>query len=289
MHSRGRDRDAVRYHYDVSNDFYRLWLDKEMVYSCAYFKRPEDSLDAAQEQKLDYICRKLRLQPGERLLDIGCGWGGLARHAARHYGVEVLGITVSRAQLVLASDRCAGLPVSFELMDYRELDGRFDKIASVGMFEHVGPKNHAAFFRIVRRLLAEEGLCLLQTIGTGDTSRTPDPWIDKYIFPNGKLPSARQLTSALESCLVIRDWHEFGADYDRTLMAWWHNFNRAWPALRSRYDTRFYRMWKYYLHVCAAGFRAGTTSLWQIVLSRPGGRSGYRSIRPGGQAGRPGA
>jgi len=267
-------------HYDIGNEIFEAMLDPTLSYSCAYWAHAEN-LEQAQRDKLDMICRKLELEPGERLLDIGCGWGGLARHAAQHYGVEVFGITVSREQLTLARERCAGLPVTLELMDYRDLRGRYDKIASVGMFEHVGPKNYTSYFDTVRRLLAEDGLMLLHTIGDSATSHSNDPWINKYIFPSSKLPSAQQIAEAIEPDLVIRDWHEFGADYDRTLMAWWTNFNRSWSSLQTATcDERFYRMWKYYLHCCAAGFRSGQMQLWQIVLTRRGARTDYHSIRP---------
>lgn len=266
-------------HYDIGNDIFKAMLDPTLSYSCAYWAHAP-TLQQAQRDKLDMICRKLELKPGERLLDIGCGWGGMARHAAEHYGAEVFGITVSREQLDLARQRCAGYPVTLELMDYRDLTGSFDKIVSVGMFEHVGPKNYADFFAIVQRLLAHDGLTLLHTIGDSMTDAMTDPWIDKYIFPNGKLPSAQQIAAAIEPGLVIRDWHEFGADYDRTLMAWWDNFNRNWPGLRDRYGPRFYRMWKFYLHACAASFRSGQAQLWQIVLTRRGEQSNYRSFRP---------
>jgi cyclopropane-fatty-acyl-phospholipid synthase len=266
-------------HYDIGNELFEAMLDPTMSYSCGYWAHAED-LGQAQRDKLDMICRKLELEPGERLLDIGCGWGGLAQYAAQHYGVEVVGITVSREQLALARQRCAGLPVTLELMDYRELRGRFDKIASVGMFEHVGPKNYATYCDSIRRLLARDGLMLLHTIGDSCTSRGSDPWINRYIFPGSRLPSAQQIAAAIEPDLVIRDWHEFGRDYDRTLMAWWDNFKGAWPDLSGNYSQRFYRMWKYYLHCCAAGFRAGQLQLWQIVLSRREARPGYQSIRP---------
>ncbi len=266
-------------HYDIGNDVFQAMLDPTLSYSCGYWAHAHN-LEQAQYDKLDMICRKLELKPGERLLDIGCGWGGLARYAAEHYAVEVFGITVSRQQVALGRERCAGLPVTLELMDYRDLQGRFDKIVSVGMFEHVGQKNYQVFFNIIGRLLQDDGLFLLHTIGNSTSSGGIDPWIDKYIFPNGALPSAKQLAAAIEPDLVIRDWHEFGADYDRTLMAWWDNFNRAWPSLRARYSQSFYRMWKYYLHACAASFRSGQTQLWQIVLSRRGEHLDYRSIRP---------
>jgi cyclopropane-fatty-acyl-phospholipid synthase len=225
------------------------------------------------------ICRKLKLQPGEKLLDIGCGWGSLARFAAERYGVEVTGVTVSQEQLDLARERCRGLPVNFILQDYRDLEGRFDKIASVGMFEHVGPKNYETYFSKAEHLLAPDGIFLLHTIGVAHTTRGTDPWIDKYIFPNGKLPSIREIAGAVEGHFIIEDWHNFGQDYDRTLMAWWHRFDQAWPKLEPRYNQRFYRMWKYYLLCCAGFFRSRQGQLWQIVLTHPQKEQMYRSIR----------
>ena len=265
-------------HYDIGNDVFEAMLDTTMSYSCAYW-HDANGLADAQQKKLDLICRKLELRRGERLLEIGCGWGGLARYAAAHYGVEVVGITVSKEQQKLARARCAGLPVMIELMDYRNLTETFDKVVSVGMFEHVGPKNYATYFDTVQRALKDDGLFLLHTIGSAVTSPKTDAWIDKYIFPNGKLPSARELTSALEQRFLIEDWHNFGPDYDRTLMAWWQNFDAAWPRLESKYKKRFYRTWKYYLMSCAGFFRSRQGQLWQLVLSKQAGRNAYRSVR----------
>ncbi|MCW8839844.1 MAG: cyclopropane fatty acyl phospholipid synthase [Gammaproteobacteria bacterium] len=265
-------------HYDTGNDIFEAMLDSSMSYSCGYWAEAQD-LEKAQFNKLDLICRKLELQPGERVLDIGCGWGGMARHAAEHYGVEVTGITVSREQQKLARERCKGLPVDIELMDYRDLTGSYDKIVSVGMFEHVGLKNYPVYFDTVQRLLKDNGLFLLHTIGTYSSTNNTDPWIEKYIFPNGKLPSARQLSCAVEGRYVIEDWHNFGPDYDRTLMAWWDNFDAAWPDLQGKYDERFYRMWKYYLMCCAGMFRAKEGQLWQLVLSKQQRQGTYRSVR----------
>jgi cyclopropane-fatty-acyl-phospholipid synthase len=265
-------------HYDIGNDIFEAMLDPSMSYSCGYWAEADD-LAQAQRDKLDLICRKLELKPGESLLEIGCGWGGLARHAAKYYGVDVLGITVSREQQALARDRCAGLPVRIELQDYRDLEGRFDKIVSVGMFEHVGPKNYAEYFDTALRLLDDAGMFLLHTIGNYKTTPNADPWIDRYIFPNGKTPSAQQLAKVLDDRFVIEDWHNFGQDYDRTLMAWWENFDRAWPQLEQRYDRRFYRMWKYYLHSCAGFFRSRQGQLWQLVLSKRTRTEVYRSLR----------
>jgi len=265
-------------HYDIGNDVFEAMLDPYMVYSCAYWARA-DSLEVAQEHKLDLICRKLQLQPGETLLDIGCGWGGLAKFAAERYGARVVGVTVSREQRELAIERCRGLPVTIELMDYRKLTGEFDKIASVGMFEHVGPKNYIAYFDAAHRLLRPEGIFLLHTIGVDTTQKHTDAWIDRYIFPNGKLPSARELAEAVEGRFLVEDWHNFGPDYDRTLMAWWERFDAAWPGLRNRYDERFYRMWKYYLLCCAGFFRSRQGQLWQLVLTRRERSGSYRSVR----------
>lgn len=276
--SRGRAFQVGEHHYDIGNDVFEAMLDPTMSYSCAYWANA-DNLADAQRHKLELICRKLDLQPGERLLDIGCGWGGLAHHAATRHGVKVVGITVSQQQLQFARQRCADLPIHLELMDYRDLEGQFDKVVSVGMFEHVGPINYPTYFETVRRVLADEGLFLLHTIGDYATAPTTDPWLEKYIFPNGKLPSARQLTEALERRFVIEDWHNFGPDYDRTLMAWWANFEAGWPRLRIRYDQRFYRMWKYYLLSCAGFFRARQGQLWQLVLSQRQRSAIYRSVR----------
>jgi cyclopropane-fatty-acyl-phospholipid synthase len=273
-----RAYEVGKRHYDIGNDIYQAMLDPTLSYSCGYWARA-DNLADAQQAKLDLICRKLDLQPGERLLDIGCGWGGLAQYAACRYGVEVLGITVSREQQKLATARCAGLPVQIEFMDYRALQGQFQKIVSVGMFEHVGPKNYQTYFDTVHRLLADDGLFLLHTIGDFESSNINDPWLARYIFPNSVLPGAQQIAAALEPRLIFHDWHNFGLDYDRTLMAWWENFQSAWPSLSQRYDQRFYRMWQYYLHSCAGLFRAGQGQLWQLVISKRAQRRDYRSVR----------
>jgi len=273
-----RARRVGECHYDIGNDVFENMLDTSMNYSCAYWARA-DTLEEAQQQKMDLICRKLELKPGERLLDIGCGWGGLALYAASHYGVEVLGVTVSREQQALARQRCAGLPVEISLMDYRDVRGHFDKVVSVGMFEHVGEKNYGIYLDTVARLMRDEGLFLLHTIASSITYRYTDPWIDKYIFPNGRLPSARTLTAALERRFEIEDWHNFGQDYDRTLMAWMENFERAWPELAGRYDRRFHRMWTYYLSCSAGFFRSRQGHLWQLVLSKPQRGAVYRSVR----------
>jgi len=264
-------------HYDLGNDLFTRMLDPYMQYSCGYWK-DATTLEQAQVAKLDMICRKLQLEPGMTLLDIGCGWGGLAEYAARHYGVKVLGVTISAEQQRMAQQRCAGLDVTILLQDYRDLDLQFDRIVSVGMFEHVGPKNYATYFRVVDRNLKPNGLFLLHTIGAIVTDMNVDPWIDKYIFPNGCLPSVRHIADASEGHFIMEDWHNFGADYDTTLMAWHERFQQAWPQLAEAYGERFKRMFTYYLHACAGAFRARDIQLWQVVFSR-GIEGGLRVAR----------
>ncbi len=278
LQSRRRAFQVGERHYDVGNDLFEAMLDPYMMYSCCYWAKAE-TLAQAQQDKLDLICRKLELQAGESLLDVGCGWGGLARFAAEHYRVSVVGVTVSREQQQLAQARCAGLPVEIRLCDYRDLMGHFDKIVSVGMFEHVGTKNYATFFSGVTRLMKTQGLFLLHTIGSAMTVNKTDEWIDRYIFPNGHLPSLQEIGATLMPELQLEDWHNFGHDYDRTLMAWHMRFEAAWPDLSARYTPRFYRQWRYYL-LCSAGlFRSGEGRLWQLVLARRERHGEYRSLR----------
>ena len=268
-------------HYDNGNDLYQAMLDKRMTYTCGYWsgKPKAGTLDEAQEAKLDLVCRKLGLKAGEHVLDIGCGWGSFAKFAAERYGARVTGITVSREQAELGREMCKGLPVELRLEDYREVRGKFDHVVSLGMFEHVGKKNYRAFMKIVDRCLAEGGLFLLHTIGSKRSVNSTDPWIGKYIFPNGMLPSMKQIAKAAEGLFVMEDWHNFGADYDPTLMAWFRNFEKAWPSLRGKYGERFHRMWKYYLLSCAGAFRARHIQLWQMVFSKKGVSGGYVPVR----------
>ncbi|MCD9030145.1 cyclopropane fatty acyl phospholipid synthase [Luteimonas sp. Y-2-2-4F] len=265
-------------HYDLGNDLYAAMLGARLVYSCGYWRQARD-LDAAQEAKLDLCCRKLGLRPGMRLLDIGCGWGEMLKYAAERHGVAGVGVTVSREQAEYARALCAGLPVEIRLQDYRALDGRFDRIVSIGMFEHVGVRNYRTYFRVARRCLAPDGLFLLHTIGGNRSRHRTDPWIAKYIFPNSMLPSPVQVARALEGRFVIEDWHNFGADYDRTLQAWRDNAEAAWARLPARYDARFRRMWRFYLAGSMASFRARAIQLWQLVLSPGGVPGGYVAPR----------
>lgn len=276
LQARCRAFEVGQRHYDIGNDLYRRMLDSRMIYSCGFWKRAAD-LEQAQEHKLDLICRKLLLEPGMRVLDIGCGWGGTARFAAERYGVSVVGVTVSEEQARLAREACHGLPVEIRLQDYREVDGSFDRIISIGMFEHVGYKNYRTFMELARRCLAPDGIFLLHTIGGNSSTTALDPWIARYIFPNSMLPSPRQITAAFEGLFILEDWHSFGPDYDRTLMSWQANFERHWPELADRYDQRFRRMWNYYLLACAGTFRARRNQLWQLVLTPNGIPGGYRA------------
>jgi cyclopropane-fatty-acyl-phospholipid synthase len=265
-------------HYDLGNGLYQGMLDRRLIYSCAYW-RDAATLSGAQEAKLDLVCRKLGLKPGMRVLDIGCGWGGTAQFIAERYDAEVVGITVSKEQAAFAHALCKGLSVEIRLEDYRTLDEKFDRIVSIGMFEHVGCKNYRTFMEVVRRCTEDDGLFLLQTIGRNRSYASNDPWIEKYIFPNSLLPSAKQISTAAEGVLVVEDWHSFGCDYDKTLMAWYQNFTASWNDLKACYDDRFYRMWTYYLLSCAGSFRACQTYLWQVVFSPEGVPGGYQSVR----------
>ena len=273
-------------HYDLGNDLFENMLGKRMAYSCGYWKEAQN-LDEAQEAKLSLICRKLNLKPGMKVLDIGCGWGSFCKYAAENYDVEVVGITVSKEQIDYATTDCKGLNVQFKLMDYRDLNNNsvfgkeilFDRIVSVGMFEHVGYKNYSTFMNTVNKLLKENGLFLLHTIGVNKSVVTSDPWTNKYIFPNSHVPSIKQIGGAIENIFVMEDWHSFGTHYDKTLLAWFENFDRNWELIKSKYNEHFYRMWKYYLLSSAGSFRVRNIQLWQIILSKKGDSQGYISIR----------
>jgi cyclopropane-fatty-acyl-phospholipid synthase len=265
-------------HYDRDDELFRAMLGTRMVYSCGYWERAR-TLDEAQEAKLELVCRKLGLRRGHRVLDLGCGWGGLGRYIAERYGASVVGVTIAGRQAQLAREMCAGLPVEIRVQDYRQVAGRFDRVVSIGMLEHVGHKNHATFMQVVRRCLEDDGLALVQVIGNRESAAMLEPWLDRYIFPHAALPSVAQLGRALERRFVLEDWHNFGAHYDRTLLAWHANVERYFAAAPVRYDERFRRLWRYYLLSCAGAFRARYTQLWQLVLSPRGVTGGYRSLR----------
>ncbi|HBC0990238.1 TPA: cyclopropane fatty acyl phospholipid synthase [Escherichia coli] len=277
LQSKKRAPIVGRKHYDLGNDLFFRMLDSHMQYSCGYWKNATN-LEEAQQAKLRLICDKLHLTADMRVLDIGCGWGGLAYYMAKNYGVSVVGVTISAEQQKMAQDRCAGLPVDIRLQDYRDLDEQFDRIVSVGMFEHVGPKNYNTYFKVVDTNLKENGLFLLHTIGAKRTGHNVDPWIDRYIFPNGCLPSVKQISAASESHFIMEDWHNFGADYDTTLMAWYERFNASWDEISSNYTPTFRRMFNYYLLCCAGAFRARDIQLWQVMFSR-GKKGGLQVAR----------
>jgi cyclopropane-fatty-acyl-phospholipid synthase len=253
-------------------------LDKNMNYTCGYWARA-NNLDEAQLDKMEMVCQKLMLKPGMEVLDIGCGFGSLAKYMATKYGVKVTGITISNEQLQFARQNCTGLPVEIRFQDYRDVREQYDRIVSLGMFEHVGYKNYRTYMEIARSSLKDDGLFLLHTIGNNISYHSGDEWMNKYIFPNGMLPSIAQISTAAEGLFVMEDWHNFGADYDKTLMAWHDNFEKNWVHLKEKYDDIFYRMWRYYLLSCAGIFRVRRTQLWQIVFSTHGVRGGYQTPR----------
>jgi len=267
-----------QYHYGISSNFYQAILGQRMIYSCAYWKDATD-LNTAQEAKMDLVCRKIGLEPGMHVLDIGCSWGGIARFATERYGVKVHGITISKEQAKYAQHVCQGLPVTIELKDYREIKGKYDRIYSIGMFEHVGCKNYHTYMKVIKKCLVEDGLCLLHTIGGNVSNSHGNPWVEKHIFPNSMLPSIAQIGSAIENRLVLEDWQNFGPDYDRTLLSWNNNLERNWPFLHLQYDERFYRMWRFYLLGFSGAFRARHIQLWQIVLSPKGRMRRYDAPR----------
>jgi len=258
-------------HYNIDNDLFMSFLDPYNQYSCGYFRDTED-LAEAQQIKLDMICKKIELSAGDRVLDIGCGWGGFAKYAAEHYGAKITAVNISREQVGYAQDLCKGLPVEVCLCDYRSIRGTFDKVVSIGMFEHVGPKNYSTFMQTVQRCLKQNGIFLLHTIGSNESRSNLDPWINQYIFPNGILPGIDQIGRAIEGMFVVEDWHNLAPHYDKTLMAWNRNFQKAWQSLKSRYSETFKRMWEYYLLSCAGAFRARDIQVWQVVMTKYGAR-----------------
>lgn len=269
---------VAKEHYDLPADLYMSFLDKYNQYTCGYFKNTKD-LDTAQEQKLELICKKLHLKKTDRVLDIGCGWGGFAKYAATHYGCSVTGVTISQEQAKYARAYVSGLPVKIVVQDYRDITGTFDKVVVVGMIEHVGHKNYKRIMQKVHEVLTDDGIFLLHTIGTHDSVKTTDPWLTRYIFPNSELPAPIALTNAIGALFVMEDWHNFGHYYDPTLMAWCKKFDKNWSKLKDRYDETFYRMFKYYFLMCAGAFRARNIQLWQIALTKKGLTGGYETFR----------
>ena len=276
--SKRRAWTVGRQHYDLGNDLFEATFDSRLTGSCGYWRDAAD-LDAAQDAKLDLVCRKIGLRAGQRVFDIGCGWGAFMGFAAERYGARCAGVTISQEQVRYVAKRYAGMPVEARLRDYRDAIGEYDHVVSMGMFEHVGPKNYRRYFEVVDRVLEGDGFFLLHTIGSNESTNAVDPWMDKYIFRNGALPSMAQIGRAIEGLFIVEDWHSFGADYDKTLMAWFQKFDGNWERLKDIYDERFYRMWKFYLLASAGGFRSRNIQLWQIVLSKHGVPGGYTSVR----------
>ena len=264
-----RSPEVAHRHYDLGNDLYQAMLDKRLNYTCAYWT-DASTLDEAQEAKLDLVCQKIGICEGMTILELGCGWGSFAKYAAEKYGASVVGYNISDQQVALGRELCQGLPVELRLADYRQAEGQYDAVISIGVMEHVGYKNYRTYMEVVDRCLKPDGIAFVHTIGRNLSITTGEPWTDKYIFPNGMLPSIAQLGAAMAGLFVMEDWHNFGPHYDPTLMAWHANFNQAWPELKSRYGDRFRRMWNYYLLSSAGGFRSRTQQLWQIVFTRTG-------------------
>lgn len=269
LQSKRRAFQVGQQHYDIGNDLYTRMLDKRLNYTCAYWKNASN-LDEAQEAKLELVCKKLHLEPGMEVLELGCGWGSFAIYAAQKYGVKVTGVTVSKEQVELGMQMAEGLPVELKLMDYRDVTGKYDRVLSIGIMEHVGYKNYRTYMEVVDRTLKDDGIAFFHTIGSNVSTTTANPWTTKYIFPNGMLPSIAQLGRAMEGLFVMEDWHNIGPHYDKTLIAWHANFEKAWPELKNKYGERFYRMWRYYLLSSAGGFRARQSQLWQVVMTKPG-------------------
>lgn len=273
LQTRWRAFGSGQHHYDIGNDLYEAMLDSRMMYTCALWSTGARTLEEAQEAKLELVCKKIGLRSGMRILDLGCGWAGFAAHAAERYGAEVVGFTVSREQVRYAKQRYAHLPIDIRLDDYRNATGTFDAVVSIGLMEHVGPKNYRSYMQVVDRCLAPGGVAFIHTIGGNSARGRMDPWMDKYVFPNSALPSLAQLVTAMEGIFIAEDVHNIGEDYDPTLMEWFARFDAAWPQLRAKYDERFYRMWKFYLLVSAGSFRARAQQLYQIVMTRRGTRA----------------
>lgn len=277
QHSKHRDREAVAYHYNLSNDFYRLWLDERMVYSCAYFRHGHEDLDTAQAQKLDYICRKLRLRSGDRLLDIGCGWGGLVIYAAKHFGARALGVTLSKPQAELATQRIRDIGLAdrceVRVCDYRDLDNplSFDKIVSVGMFEHVGETHLPEYFQHVWKLVRSGGVFLNHGIAVSALFHRKGPsFIDKYVFPDGGLVPLGTTIRIAEGCgFEVRDLESLREHYARTLRHWVARLESRYQDAKRITSETIYRIWRIYMSGSAHSFATGRINLYQVLFSKP--------------------
>ena len=272
-HSLTKSRQNVAHHYDLSEELYRLFLDHDMQYSCAYFARPDMTLEEAQVAKKDHIAAKLDLKPGQKVLDIGCGWGGMALHLARRAGVDVTGVTLSTEQLSVAQMRAQARDIKdkvhFELCDYRKVEGTFDRVVSVGMFEHVGKAGFDGYFEAVAERLSDDGVALIHTIGRRGESGARSAWLDKYIFPGGYLPNLSEMSKAVENAgLYITDVEMLRLHYAETLRHWRERFEAHRGKIEALYDERFGRMWEFYLCYSELGFRYGDLMVFQVQVSK---------------------
>ena len=269
--TQSKARRVAQTHYNLDNALFRLMLGKRMSYTCAYWHGAA-TLDEADEAKLELICRKLELKPGMSILEYGCGWGAFARYAAEKHGCRVVGVNIAEEQVKLGRELCAGLPVELRVQDYREVQGTFDRVVSVGIMEHIGPKNYRTYMECVARCLAQDGIAFIHTIGQNETRYRCDPWFDKHIFPNGVTPSLRAMSAAAEGLFVVEDCHNIGPHYDPTLMAWHENLSRAQAQVVRTHGERFFRMMRYYLLTSAATFRSRRSQVFQLVLTKAGRR-----------------
>ena len=273
-HSIAQSKDNVHHHYDIGNDFYKLWLDQQLLYTCAYFPHPDATLEEAQIAKMDHVCRKLRLKPGDRVVEAGCGWGALALHMGRNYGAKVKAFNLSKEQVAYARERAAseGLSdrVEFIQDDYRTITGRHDVFVSVGMLEHVGRENYVELGRVIDRTLTDKGRGLIHTIGRNQT-RIMDPWTDKRIFPGAHPPTLREMMDIFEpSNFSVLDVENIRLHYAKTLWHWRDRFEKHLPEVRRMFDERFVRMWRFYLCGSQAAFVTGDMQLFQVVFARGG-------------------
>jgi Cyclopropane fatty acid synthase and related methyltransferases len=269
LQSKTRAIEVAKTHYDLDSELFERMLDKRMLYTCAYWDGAKD-LEQAQVRKLDLVCRKIGLKKGMKVLDLGCGWGSFAKFAAEKYGARVVGLNISQRQVEWGRESCKGLPVELKQLDYREAQGKFDRVVSIGLMEQVGPKNYRTYFEVVDRCLARDGIAFIHTIGNNVPYAAGDPWFDKYIFPNFVIPSLSQMFAAMEGRFIAEDLHNIGPHYDRTLMEWNRRFQKGWDRLRTKFSESFKRMWEYYLLSSAGAFRSRELQLWQIVMTRPG-------------------
>ncbi len=269
-------------HYELPSKMYALFLGPSNQYTSFYYAHTDNDVQA-EEARLELICRKLKLNKNDRVLDIGCGWGGFAKYAAQKYGCHVTGVSIAREQIKFARQYAKGLSVQFKIQDYRQLKGSYDKIFSGGMLEHVGYKNYPTYMKKIAELLTDDGIAVIDCIGGNVPGKGPNPWVGKYIFPNSMVPSPSQISSAFEKHLVLEDWHNFRHDYSRTARYWKNEFIKNWGKIQALdqtlFNERFYRMWLYYLSLFEGAFEASHIQQWQLVFVKPSNNASYTSER----------